>query len=342
MAKPKGNTGGSLIRLCTICWLAPLSFLALAPTLLRERRSEGAGDDLDAAAVILGPLVMLAATSLLGFSLNVMCGHQQAALLMTLQLLVQGLIIFYSLGLLPEVGAAQPSSAPRELIQTEAQLVLGGENQGLPKASAGIALLEQERGETAPKFLEPRSKTKGRMTVVLPCLNEPYALNTVRSFCERTPQEVLEEIIVVDDASEPPMEEKLTNVDEKCRLRVLRHNKSLGLMIAKQTGGDAAKGKYIGFYDCHVAPAVNWWKETIDLLDQKERRLVVPLIGDLDLDRWDEKVHGALTAKCYINFNADFWWYDDDTDFIPAISGGLVATTRDWWKDSGGFETNVH
>ena len=53
-------------------------------------------------------------------------------------------------------------------------------------------------------------------------------------------------------------------------------------MIAKQTGGkaaakpnkmfsgtinichvaegDAASGTYIGFYDCHVAPAVDWYK----------------------------------------------------------------------------------
>ena len=32
-------------------------------------------------------------------------------------------------------------------------------------------------------------------------------------------------------------------------------------MIAKQTGGDAASGTYIGFYDCHVAPAQDWFKE---------------------------------------------------------------------------------
>lgn len=77
-------------------------------------------------------------------------------------------------------------------------------------------------------------------------------------------------------------------------------------MIAKQTGGDAASGTYIGFYDCHVAPAQDWFKElwlfvtfhkcipsdfdcsffiflqeTIDLLAVKERRLVVPMIAAL-------------------------------------------------------------
>eukprot|EP00971_Amphidinium_carterae_P316249 6285976-Amphidinium_carterae.1 len=39
--------------------------------------------------------------------------------------------------------------------------------------------------------------------------------------------------------------------------------------------------------------------------------------------------------------NADFWWYEDDTDFIPVISGGLVAIGRTWWRESGGFEKGM-
>lgn len=33
--------------------------------------------------------------------------------------------------------------------------------------------------------------------------------------------------------------------------------------------------------------------------------------------------------------------YDDESDFIPVISGGLVATTRKWWQDSGGFDPGM-
>lgn len=180
-----------------------------------------------------------------------------------------------------------------------------------------------------------------KISVVLPCLNESnFAIKTASRFCERTPEDVLQEIVVVDDGSSPPLAEKFANagIPERCRLRVLKHSKPYGLMIAKQTGGDAATGKYIGFYDCHVAPAKGWYKETISLLRAQPKRLVVPMIGDIDVDTWDEKKNGALTAKCYINFNADFWWYDDESDNIPVISGGLVATTRYWWRTSGGFD----
>ena len=33
--------------------------------------------------------------------------------------------------------------------------------------------------------------------------------------------------------------------------------------------------------------------------------------------------------------------YEDESDFIPVISGGLVATTQKWWKDSGGVDPGM-
>ena len=42
-------------------------------------------------------------------------------------------------------------------------------------------------------------------------------------------------------------------------------------------------GEFLGFFDCHVAPNVGWYKEVIQHLKEKSRRLVVPQIGDLDL-----------------------------------------------------------
>jgi glycosyltransferase involved in cell wall biosynthesis len=182
------------------------------------------------------------------------------------------------------------------------------------------------------------------MSVVLPCLNESTtATKTVMSFCNRTPSDVLEEIIVVDDGSTPPLSEVLLKeVPEHCRLRIQRHKAPVGLMGAKQTGGDHALGEFVGFYDCHVAPRRGWEKQTMQLLREKERRLVIPMIGTLDVTKWDEVPHGGSVGKCYMNWNADWWWYNDDSPYTPVISGGLVATTRNWWRDSGGFDSGMH
>lgn len=57
--------------------------------------------------------------------------------------------------------------------------------------------------------------------------------------------------------------------------------------------------------DCHVAPRLDWHKETIQLLKEKSRRLVIPMIGALNIDTWDEVPNGGFVGKCWVNFNAD-------------------------------------
>lgn len=331
MARSKSEASGRWIRRCFQCWIAPLLFLASSPYLARDisetDKTQEDHPDLTAIAAVLGPLLGIVAASLAGMLAALLgCSPCRIA---PVQFSVQFLILYahgFGHGFLDfGESVSGPETTPGSILRDATMAsAFGAQKKFLDKRTLGTGL-----------------GRLGTMSVVLPCLNEPYAYNTVMKFCNRTPPEVLEEIIVVDDASTPPMVERLQDVPSHCKLKVLRHEDSFGLMIAKQTGGDAAKGTYIGFYDCHVAPAVDWFKETIDLLAVKERRLVVPMIADLDLDTWDEKVHGALTAKCYINFNADFWWYEDESDFIPVISGGLVATTQKWWKDSGGFDPGM-
>jgi len=287
------------------------------------------------------------------------CWMKCGGYLASLQLLVQLVVIANSLGAFAWVDGEQASpldASPPLAMSVTSQVLNAGQGGGdvaepvhgqVPPAGV-VPLLSRSRSERDGGAKAAPSKSSEdlpeRMSIVLPCLNETqFVVKTVKRFCERTPTELLEEIIVVDDGSSPPLKGELAKagIDEACRLKVLRHEKAYGLMIAKQTGGDAAAGKYIGFYDCHVAPVQGWYKETMKLLRAKERRLVVPMIADLDVDTWDVRKNTALTAKCYINFNADFWWYDDESDNIPIISGGLVATTRAWWRESGGFDKEM-
>eukprot|EP00438_Fugacium_kawagutii_P026056 Skav224818 [mRNA] locus=scaffold21:184166:195508:+ [translate_table: standard] len=134
-----------------------------------------------------------------------------------------------------------------------------------------------------------------------------------------------QEIIVVDDGSNPPLQE-LFQKDQKrldqdgdpaCRLRFLRHNTTTGLMAAKLTGGreagmegdyelmimqeSKARGDVIAFIDCHCSPQLNWHQ-----------------------------------------VDADFKWFDDESDFVPTISGGLVAMGRAWFNLTGGFDEGMH
>jgi len=86
---------------------------------------------------------------------------------------------------------------------------------------------------------------------------------------------------------------------------------------------------------------MGWHTEILEKLQARPRRLVVPTITDLDLDTWDEKHGSASNSKCYISWDAEFMWFEDASDFIPVVSGGLVTLSRDWWQTSGGFDKGM-
>lgn len=95
------------------------------------------------------------------------------------------------------------------------------------------------------------------ISVVLPCAEErELAVKTVESVFKTTPADVLHEIVVVDDGSNPPLGVTHLNAElqKKYRVKMRRHEQTVGLIGAKKTGGDAASGDIVVFFDCHVGP----------------------------------------------------------------------------------------
>eukprot|EP00746_Dinoflagellata_sp_MGD_P003947 gnl/MRDRNA2_/MRDRNA2_107630_c0_seq1.p1 gnl/MRDRNA2_/MRDRNA2_107630_c0~~gnl/MRDRNA2_/MRDRNA2_107630_c0_seq1.p1 ORF type:complete len:728 (+),score=126.47 gnl/MRDRNA2_/MRDRNA2_107630_c0_seq1:116-2299(+) len=181
------------------------------------------------------------------------------------------------------------------------------------------------------------------ISVVLPCAEErEYALKTVESVFKSTPSDVLLEIIVVDDGSEPPLSQThLTqDVQQKYRMKVLRHEQTIGLIGTKQTGGDAAKGDIVVFFDCHVAPQPNWHLQFQSLISANYRRIVVPIITALDISTWTQQGSGG-NAKCYLTWDADFKWYTSEGIYAAGISGGLLGMSRRWWRETGGYDKHM-
>lgn len=215
----------------------------------------------------------------------------------------------------------------------------------LPAALPRLELAKAFGGQLAPGVSRPMRT----ISIVLPCAEErDNALNTVDRFCERTPQDTLAEIIVVDDGSDPPLEQLFMRdsrglaTNPVCKVKIVRHEVTTGLMAAKLTGGKVATGDVVAFFDCHCSPKKGWHTEILQQVTENPRRMVVPAITDLDMDTFDEKIDSAVNAKCYLTFDADFKWFDDESDFIPTISGGLVAMGREWFNLTGGFDEEMH
>ena len=84
------------------------------------------------------------------------------------------------------------------------------------------------------------------VSVVIPCRNDPRLVRAVTSATEQ--ENLLREIIVVDDASDPPIWGWLNG------MKVIRFDQQIGPAAARNAGMEAATGEWVAFLD-----ADDWW-----------------------------------------------------------------------------------
>eukprot|EP00931_Biecheleriopsis_adriatica_P034800 TRINITY_DN20079_c0_g1_i1.p1 TRINITY_DN20079_c0_g1~~TRINITY_DN20079_c0_g1_i1.p1 ORF type:complete len:807 (+),score=111.46 TRINITY_DN20079_c0_g1_i1:202-2421(+) len=225
---------------------------------------------------------------------------------------------------LPQVELPQAVSAPK-----------------LPRASLAVVGEGNFELDAKPEDLRWSPRT---ISVVLPCAEErDLAFKTVKSVFDTTPAEVLHEIVVVDDGSNPPLSEThlKPDVQEKYKVLIKRHENTVGLIGAKKTGGDAATGDIIVFFDCHVGPQDKWYEDFLNLIADNYRRMVIPQITALDIDTWKQIGAGGGMSKCYVTWDGDFKWGGTDDMYMGMLSGGLAGMSRPWWDESGGFDSKM-
>jgi len=195
--------------------------------------------------------------------------------------------------------------------------------------------------DASPEELKWFPKT---ISVVLPCAEErDLAFKTVRSVFEQTPADILHEIVVVDDGSNPPLSQTHLNaeVQHKYKVKIERHEQTVGLIGAKKTGGDAATGDIVVFFDCHVGPQPRWHEDFMRLIGENYRRMVVPQITALDINSWTQIGGGGGMSKCYVTWDGDFKWGGTDDMYMGMLSGGLAGLSKRWWTESGGYDSNM-
>lgn len=165
--------------------------------------------------------------------------------------------------------------------------------------------------EPEPWFVppDPIDKYGKTLSVVLPCGNEgEFFERTIRSIFAATPPEVLHEIIVVDDNSDPPLESIWTRNADEYKVKFVRSNVTLGLIDAKHQGAEVATGDIIVFFDCHVKPALGYWEPFVREIADNPKRVVVPAITGVNVDTWRETSrpldNKGGSSKCYLTWDS--------------------------------------
>ncbi|KAJ8347999.1 hypothetical protein SKAU_G00265880 [Synaphobranchus kaupii] len=192
-------------------------------------------------------------------------------------------------------------------------------------------------------------------SIIVPFHNEGWSslLRTVHSVLNRSPPELIAEIILVDDFSDKEhlkasLEEYMVRMP---KVRILRTKKREGLIRTRLLGASAAKGEVITFLDSHCEANVNWLPPLLDRIADNRKSIVCPMIDVIDHDNFGyetqagDAMRGAFDWEMYykrIPIPPELQKEDPSEPFeSPVMAGGLFAVDRKWFWELGGYDTGL-
>uniref|UniRef100_A0A8C6D9Z9 Polypeptide N-acetylgalactosaminyltransferase n=1 Tax=Moschus moschiferus TaxID=68415 RepID=A0A8C6D9Z9_MOSMO len=192
-------------------------------------------------------------------------------------------------------------------------------------------------------------------SVVIVFHNEAWStlLRTVHSIINRSPRHMLEEIVLVDDASERhflkrPLESYVKKL--KVPVHVIQMEQRSGLIRARLKGAAVSKGQVITFLDAHCECTVGWLEPLLARIKHDRKTVVCPIIDVISDDTFEYMAGSDMTYGGF-NWKLNFRWYPapqremdrrkgDRTLPVrtPTMAGGLFSIDRDYFQEIGTYD----
>ncbi|XP_060048684.1 polypeptide N-acetylgalactosaminyltransferase 9 isoform X2 [Erinaceus europaeus] len=209
-----------------------------------------------------------------------------------------------------------------------------------------------------------------QVSVVFIFVNEALSviLRSVHSVVNRTPSQLLKEVILVDDSSDhseggpgrgafssctamsPALSELKSSLDRYVRQRypglvkVLRTSRREGLIRARLLGWRAATAPVVGFFDAHVEFSTGWAEPALTRIREDRRRVVLPAIDNIRFDTFEVQqfasaAHGYTWGLWCMYITPPRAWLEQGDEAAPirtpAMIGCSFMVDREYFRDIG-------
>ncbi|VDK68976.1 unnamed protein product [Litomosoides sigmodontis] len=195
-------------------------------------------------------------------------------------------------------------------------------------------------------------------TSVIICFhNEAWSvlLRTVHSVLERTPENLLNEIILVDDFSD--MSHLKADLEIYMRqypkVRILRLEKREGLIRARIKGAAISKSPVITYLDSHCECVEGWMEPLLDRIKKNPKTVVCPVIDVIDDNTFEYYYSKAyFTNVGGFDWSLQFNWHaiperdrkgrrNIDPVKSPTMAGGLFSIHRSFFGELGSYDPGL-
>ncbi|XP_020909199.1 polypeptide N-acetylgalactosaminyltransferase 2 isoform X2 [Exaiptasia diaphana] len=173
-------------------------------------------------------------------------------------------------------------------------------------------------------------------------------LRTVKSILNKSPPDLVKEIILVDDFSDDVND--ALGLLPLPKVKVLRNDKREGLIRSRVKGADKAKSTILTFLDSHCECNTDWLQPLLQRVVKNRKAVVSPIIDVISMDDFSY-IGASADIKGGFDWSLHFKWDNlspgqkqarRNTPIAPIktpmIAGGLFVTSKDWFEESGKYD----
>lgn len=194
-------------------------------------------------------------------------------------------------------------------------------------------------------------------SIVICFYNEHYMtlLRTLHSIIDRTPENLLHEIILVDDYSDSDelhnKINKYINDNYSGKIKFFKTERREGLIRAKIFGARKATGDVLIFLDSHVEVNKMWIEPLLSRVAESPTILPMPVIDIINSDTFQYTASPLVRGG--FNWGLNFKWDNvpknslkSNEDFVkplksPTMAGGLFAVDRNYFIEMGEYDAGM-
>lgn len=210
-------------------------------------------------------------------------------------------------------------------------------------------------------------------SVIIVFHNEAWStlVRTVHSILNNSPQHLLAEILLVDDASNrtflgKPLEYYMNNLGSirGVNIKVIRSRDRIGLIRSRLLGVDSAIGRVLTFIDAHCEATKGWLEPLLEQIKLDRRTAACPIIDIINEDNFAFTRSFELHLGAF-NWGLNFRWFPISrreiiasngeknrqgklkfTELIqpfrtPIMAGGLFSIERDFFNQVGKYDAQM-
>lgn len=219
---------------------------------------------------------------------------------------------------------------------------------------------EISMNRSVPDIRHPDCKKKKYLknldpvSVIVSFHNEHFStlLRTCWSVINRSPPSLLEEIILVDDAStKVELKKKLDDyiMQHLPKVSIVRLTKRSGLIRGRLAGAKAASANVLVFLDSHSEANVNWLPPLLEPITQDYKTCVCPFIDVIAYETFeyraqDEGARGAFDWELYykrLPLLSEDLKRPAEPFKSPIMAGGLFAISAKFFWELGGYDPGL-